>query len=261
MSQPLFAVDCVTYRYGRVPALCDLSMSIDPGERIALLGANGSGKSTLLRVLDGLYFPESGSVRFCGEVLSEERFASDEFAFGFRRRVGLVFQNPDAQLFCPTVFEEVAFGPLQLRWPAAELRARVGEMLDMLQISHLRNRPPHHLSGGEKKKVALASVLVLDPEVVLLDEPTSALDPRSQLQIVDILTGWGRSGKTLITATHDLHVLEDIADGCRILEQGRIVASGSPAEILQDEELLTRSNLVHSHRRPPHSHLHPGHRH
>ena len=144
-------------------ALDGVSLDIQAGKRVALLGANGSGKSTLLRLLDGLYFPGSGAFRSMASRSTEDRFDDDQFAFDFRRRVGLVFQNPDVQLFNPTVFDEVAFGPLQLRWPRSDIVARVNAMLDAMEIAHLKDRPPHRLSGGEKKRVALASVLVLDP--------------------------------------------------------------------------------------------------
>ncbi|MGA1995849.1 MAG: ABC transporter ATP-binding protein [Bryobacteraceae bacterium] len=159
----LFEVAKLTYRYDSLAALDNLSLAFPEGSRVALVGANGSGKSTLLRLLDGLYFPQSGAVRFRGEELTEERFADDRFAFRFRRQVGLVFQNPDVQLFNPTVFDEVAFAPLQLRWPKSEVRQRVAEILERLRLSHLKDRVPHSLSGGEKKRVALASVLPAKP--------------------------------------------------------------------------------------------------
>jgi cobalt/nickel transport system ATP-binding protein len=259
----LFELDRVTYLYQRIRALDNLSLNIPARTRVALLGANGSGKSTLLRVLDGLYFPTSGAVRFQGQGLAEERFGEEKFARDFRRRVGLVFQNPDVQLFNPTVFDEVAFGPLQLRWPKAEIRARVDAMLEKMRITHLRDRVPHRLSGGEKKRVALASVLILDPDVLLLDEPTAALDPRSQGQVVDLLVEWGGGAKSVIAATHDLGTLEDIADHCYVLEAGRLAGEGRPAEILEDRPLLERTNLIHAHRHRHASgevHSHP-HRH
>ena len=130
----------------------------------------------------------------------------------------------------------------------------------MMEIAHLRDRPPHRLSGGEKKRVALASVLVLDPEVLLLDEPTAALDPRSQSQIIDLLIGWGDGSKTVITATHDLGLVEDIADYCFVLQKGRIAAEGKPAEVVRNQELLERANLIHAHRHrhgPDKMHSHP----
>jgi len=182
----LFEVDHLTYRYEGVTAVDDLNLAIPEGSRVALLGANGSGKSTLLRLLDGLIFGQSGAILFRGDDVSEEHMLDDGFALPFRRTVGMVFQNPDVQLFNPTVFDEVAFGPLQLRWPKDQVRDRVSEILDRLRISHLKNRIPQRLSGGEKKRVALASVLVLDPAVLLLDEPTAALDPRSQSEVMRI---------------------------------------------------------------------------
>ena len=244
----MFEIDRVSYSYQGVTALRDLSLTIPEGTRVALLGANGSGKSTLLRLLDGLYFPQDGMVRFRGEDLSEEHFADDAFAFDFRQQVGMVFQNPDVQLFNPTVFDEVAFGPLQLRWPKSDVLDRVGETLERMGIAHLKDRIPHRLSGGEKKRVALASVLVLDPAVLLLDEPTAALDPRSQSQLIDLLVEWGEGAKTVITATHDLGDLEDIADRCYVLDSGQLAGEGTPAEILRDHDLLRRTNLIHAHR-------------
>ncbi len=261
----IFEIDRLTFRYESQIALDDFSLAIPEGSRIALVGANGSGKSTLLRVLDGLYFGQQGSVRFRGDELSEHAFAHDEFALWFRRQVGLVFQNPDVQIFNPTVFDEVAFGPLQMRWPKAEVRDRVGAALERFRIAHLKDRAPHRLSGGEKKRVALASVLVLDPEVLLLDEPTASLDPRSQSELIDQLVGWGGGAKTVITATHDLQHLADIADRCCVMEAGRLAADASPREILGDRGLLERANLVHAHRHThdagaghSHPHAHSG---
>jgi len=267
MSIPVFDVRDVTFRYQKVSALDGLSLTIQPGKRVALLGANGSGKSTLLRILDGLAFPQQGSVFFDGESLTEDRFQDTKFSYGFRRRVGLVFQNPDVQLFSPTVFDEVAFGPLQLGWPKEEVRRQVAQMLEVMKITHLKDRSPHHLSTGEKKRVTLASVLVLDPDVLLLDEPTAALDPKSASQMVDFLVGWRGGKKTVITTTHHLDIVEDIADYCYVFETGRVVAEGAPVEVLRNTELLERTNLIHVHRHVhpsgevhSHPHLHP-HRH
>ena len=179
----IFQAKDLTYRYNDQVALNKLSLDVRKGERLALLGANGSGKSTLIRLLDGLVFPESGTLLFDGEPLTE----ATGFTFQFRRRVGLVFQNPDAQLFNPTVFDEIAFGPLQLGWTKERIREEVSKTLEAMEIAHLRHRSPHQLSGGEKKRVAIASVMILDPEVLLLDEPTAALDPKSQHQIIELL--------------------------------------------------------------------------
>jgi cobalt/nickel transport system ATP-binding protein len=260
---PVFELSNVTYRYREVTALNHLDLTVNAGRRIALLGANGSGKSTLLRILNGLCFPDEGTVRFCGKPLTEESIQNDGFGLDFRRRVGLVFQNPDVQLFCPTVFDEVAFGPLQLRWPADQVRLKIAETLEMLEITHLRDRSPHHLSTGEKKRVALASVLILDPEILLLDEPTAALDPKSASHMIDFLVRARGGGKTVITTTHDLDIVEDIADDCFVFHEGRIAAAGTPAEILGDSTLLKTTGLMHSHLHVhksgevhAHSHLH-----
>jgi cobalt/nickel transport system ATP-binding protein len=266
MAETVFEVRDVEYHYNNVMALDELSLSVKTGQRIAILGANGSGKSTLLRLLDGLCLAERGEVLAFGRPLTEESLADRDFALRFRRRVGLVFQDPDVQLFCSTVFDEVAFGPLQLRWPRDEIRRRVSETLDVMEISHLKNRAPHRLSGGEKKRVALASVLVLDPDVLLLDEPIAALDPKSQGKVIDFLIGWGNGGKTVLTATHDLDIIEDIADNCLVLQGGTLVSQVSPRSLLADQALLERTSLIHAHRHrhasgQVHSHPHQHHKH
>lgn len=260
---PVFEVCDVTYRYREVTALNHLNLTVKSGRRIVLLGANGSGKSTLLRILNGLCFPDKGTVHFCGKPLTEENIQNDGFGVEFRRRVGLVFQNPDVQLFSPTVFDEIAFGPLQLRWPVDKVRRRIAETLEMMEITHLKERSPHHLSMGEKKRVALASVLILDPEILLLDEPTAALDPKSESHMIDFLVRAKGGAKTIVTTTHDLDIAEDIADDCFVFHDGRIVAGGPPAQILADVPLLKSTGLLHSHLHVhksgevhAHSHLH-----
>lgn len=265
MSDTVFELNEVSYAYQGLVALDALTLKIRRGQRIALLGANGSGKSTLLRLLDALYFPQRGELRAFGDVLSEAGFADDAVNYAFRQRVGLVFQNPDVQLFNPTVFDEVAFGPLQMGWPKDKILARVEESLARFAISHLKQRAPHRLSGGEKKRVALASVLILAPEVLLLDEPTAALDPESQGEVIRFLIEARGSGQTIVTATHDLDIVEDIADYAFVLADGRLVAEGRPAEILADQDLLIRTHLAHAHWHihadgKAHQHLH-AHRH
>ncbi|MBS1227488.1 MAG: nickel transporter ATP-binding protein [Proteobacteria bacterium] len=247
MNDCVFDLSHVSFAYPQQPALDDLSLRIRRGERIALLGANGSGKSTLLRLLDALYFPCRGELRAFGEVISEAALADDEVNFAFRRRVGLVFQNPDVQLFNPTVFDELAFGPLQLGWSSEEILRRVEAMLARFAIGHLKHRAAHRLSGGEKKRVALASVLVIDPEVLLLDEPTAALDPQSQGEVVRFLSESRDTGRTIVTATHDLEIVYDIADFVYVLADGKVVGAGAPAEILADQALLRRTHLAHAH--------------
>ena len=245
----LFECRDVHYSYqGRFPALSGIDISIAKGERIALVGANGSGKSTLLNLLDGLLFPDSGTVTYLHRELTEAAFLEEKFSMAFRRSVGLVFQNPDVQLFCPTVREEIAFGPLQLGNDEATVRARMAEMVDMLNIAHLLDRSPHQLSVGEKRKVAFAAVLAVDPEVLLLDEPTAGLDPQTSTHLIEMLSTAAASEKTIVTATHDLHIIEDIADKVYVFGQDRRLAGcGRPAEILADTSLLQANNLIHRH--------------
>jgi len=259
----VFEVRDVSFAYdGRVPALEHVSLTVQAGERLAILGSNGSGKSTLLKVLDGLYFPGQGSVLAFGQPLSEKALQEEAFNFEFRRRVGLVFQDSDVQLFMPSVWEEVAFAPLQLGLAASEVRERVDRALGNLQIERLRERAPHQLSSGEKKRVALASVLSLMPEVWLLDEPTSGLDPRTQSWLLDFILEQGEAGKTVVTATHDLSIVEVIADRVLVLgEDHCLAAQGTPNKVLADEPLLLASNLIHSHWHrhdlAPETHRHP----
>jgi cobalt/nickel transport system ATP-binding protein len=248
-SEPLLAVTGLSYSYlGRFPALDDVSLRVDTGDRVALLGANGCGKSTLLKILDGLLFPDQGAFRAFGEEVTEDRLEDEQFNRGFRSRIGFVFQNSEAQVFSPSVREEIAFGPLSLGMDQPAVSARVDDTLAMLDIAALADRAPYQLSGGEKKRVAIASVLVMNPEVLLFDEPTAALDPRTQAWLVELILELNRAGKTIVMATHDLDILETVADRCLVFsEDHRVAAEGPPARILHDRELLLRVNLIHDH--------------
>ncbi len=242
----LFEVTDLHFAYpGAGPALAGVDLRSRRGERVAILGANGSGKSTLLKLLDGLYFPSRGALRAFGQPLTAAALADDGFNFAFRRRVGLVFQDSDVQLFCPSVWDEVAFAPLQLGLSRAEVVERVQAALDALRIAGLQDRAPHRLSGGEKKRVALASVLSLDPEVWLLDEPTAGLDPRSQAWLVDFLAGQADAGKTVVIATHDLAVVPALAERACLLGEDHTVAADGPAcAVLADRARLVACNLL-----------------
>jgi cobalt/nickel transport system ATP-binding protein len=258
---PAFRLEGATYRYpGGEVGVREVDLTIEPGERVVFLGANGSGKSTLLRVLDGLAFPQEGSVLAFGEPLTEAALSAEAANASFRRQVGLVFQNAEVQLFSASVWDEVAFGPLHMGLEEAEVRQRVAETLELFELEGIQERPPFHLSGGEKRKVALACVLAVNPRVLLLDEPTAGLDPRSQRWVIDMLERLGAAGKTLITATHDLDVVEEIADRVVVFgEDHRTVASDAPHEILADRDLLLQVNLIDP-RFHPHAHG-GGHRH
>ncbi len=247
----VYEVSNVSYAYeGKQAALDRVSLSIPASTSIVILGANGCGKSTLLKLLDGLYFPSEGDITAFGQPLTEEALRDDAFNFAFRRRVGLVFQDSDVQLFSPSVLDELAFAPLQLGVSRAEVNRRVDAALAALRIEKLRERAPHRLSGGEKRRVALASLLTLEPQVWLMDEPTADLDPRSQSWLVEFILQQRDLGRTIVTATHDLQLVEEIADRIFVFsEDHRIEAAGTSAEILADHDLLHRCNLYHYHTR------------
>jgi cobalt/nickel transport system ATP-binding protein len=233
-------------------------------EALAVLGANGSGKSTLLKVLAGLVEPTSGTVRAFGARIDGGALGDETFAQGFRRRVGMVFQSADAQLFSPTVRDEVAFGPLHLGLSRDEVAGRVDDTLGMLGLRDLAERAPYNLSGGEKKKVALASVLSINPEVLLLDEPTNGLDPRTQEWLLELLGQLHLAGKTIVLATHQLDVLGRLADRALVLGEDHRPATDGPLDaVLADRELLLAVNLIHEHAHHhgallhSHPHAHP----
>jgi len=252
----IFELKAVSYSYlKKFPALSEVSLNILPGQKVLFIGANGSGKSTLLQMLDGLIFPDNGIIRAFGIDLNKNYFEAEDFSVSFRKRVGFVFQNPEVQLFCPTVREDIVFGPLNFGMPDGELRKNLGRVAELLKLEKLLDRSPHQLSFGEKKKAALASVLIFSPEVLILDEPTAGLDPKTTRELMDLLIAYHKQGKTVITATHDLHTAYEIADLVHVLgEDKRIIRSGTPEEILQDKEFLLNNNLSHIHTRP-HSHL------
>lgn len=233
----IFEIKNVNYLYlNKIPALNDINLSIEEGEQVAILGANGSGKSTLLKLLDGLIFPSSGVVKAFGKILTENILDGEggDFPQFFRKKVGLIFQNSEAQLFCPTVMDEIKFGPLQLDIPEKEINQRMHDVMEMLKIENLKDRAPYTLSGGEKKKVAIASVLSINPDVLLLDEPTNGLDPRTQRWLVELLIELRKSGKTIIIATHDLGIVEEVSERAVVFsEDHRIVANGETRAILK----------------------------
>jgi cobalt/nickel transport system ATP-binding protein len=248
-AEEILVVDGVSYSYlERFPALVDVSLTIRRGEKVALVGANGCGKSTLLKVLDGLVFPEAGTYSAFGATVTEQSLEDQQFSEAFRSRVGFVFQNSDAQVFSSNVRDEIAFGPLNMGMPVDQVARRVDDTLEMLDIAHLADRAPYQLSGGQKKRVAIASVLVMNPQVLIFDEPTAALDPRTQQWLMELIVELNRAGKTIVLATHDLASLETLADRCLVFsEEHRIVADGEPEDILGDRRLLLSVNLIHHH--------------
>ena len=241
------------YRSNEI-ALKDINLDIHSGEKLVILGANGSGKSTLQKILTGLIFTSKGSYEAFGQLITEETLNDEQLSNAFRQRVGFIFQNSDAQLFSTNVWEEIAFGPLQMKLGFDEVSRRVNEIISMLGLGALQDRPPYKLSGGEKKKVAIASVLSMNPEVLILDEPTNGLDPRTQRWLINLLVQLNKAGKTIITCTHNLDIVEEIADRVLVFsEEHNIVEQGTPQEILSNKELLMSVNLIDEHY---HRHIH-----
>jgi len=235
MSHHIVEALALGYRYADgTEALQDVSFRIHHGESVAVIGANGAGKSTLLQHLNGALMPTSGEMRV-GEVPLRRETLRD-----IRRTVGMVFQDPDDQLFCPTVGEDVAFGPLNLGLPAAEAEARVVQALTRVELLPLRNKPPYHLSGGEKRRAAIATVLAMTPDILVLDEPTAGLDSRARRQLIDLLREFQH---TKIIATHDLDLVLDLCPRSLVLHEGRVKADGTTRSIFADARLLAACHL------------------
>ncbi len=214
-----------SYEGSREEALRGVDFKIGHGEKVALLGPNGAGKSTLLLHTDGLLLPASGEVVVCGMPVERKTLAD------VRRRVGMVFQNPDDQLFMPTVEEDVAFGPLNMGLDAGEVEMRISAAMRAVGAEGLRKRSPMQLSGGQKRAVALAAVLAMRPQILVLDEPTANLDGRTRRSLMSVL---GRIDSTCIIATHDLAMARALCTRAIVMDEGRVVADGSCAEVIAD---------------------------
>ena len=204
----------ICFAYDGNPVLKNVNLSINKGEAIALCGANGSGKSTLLKLINGIIFPEIGEYNFENKKITSDLMCNHKYAKYFHQRLGFVWQNPDVQLFCGSVEEELAFAPEQMGLPGIEVKQRVEDALKLFCIEKLRYRAPYYLSGGEKKKVAIASILTMNPMVWTFDEPLSALDEKTKIWLVNFLLELKKVGKTIIFSSHDTNLIEQLADRC-----------------------------------------------
>lgn len=230
-------VETIDLRYSYpdgTAALAGISFRITHGESVGIVGANGAGKSTLLQHLNGCLLPTAGSVRIGDSPISKGTLAT------IRRTVGMLFQDPDDQLFMPTVYDDVAFGPLNLNLPAEEVTRRCDEALTAVGALHLRDRPPYKLSVGEKRAVAIATVLSLSPDILVMDEPSAGLDPKARRRLIKLLGGFKH---TKIIATHDLDLVLDLCPRTIIIARGELLADGATAEVFADEDLLERGQL------------------
>ncbi len=236
MSHHLVEAEDLSYVYPETECgIQKISFRITHGESVAIVGANGAGKSTLLQHLNGYLVPSGGKVRIGDYPLSRENIKA------VRRSVGMVFQDPDDQLFMPTVFDDVAFGPLNLGLPQEEVQTRVRDALEKVGAGHLSKRASYRLSGGEKRSVAIASVLAISPDILVMDEPSSNLDPLARKRLIELLLTFKH---TKIIATHDLDLATDVCQRTIILHNGRISADGPTLEIFKDEKLLLKSGLA-----------------
>lgn len=235
----IFAVKISSLSYAypdATQAISNISLSIPRGEKVALLGANGSGKSTLLQHLNGLILPQHGSIEVLEHQLNKENLKQ------IRKIVGVVFDNPDDQLFSTSVYEDIAFGPRNLGYSQGRVDECVQHAMKAVLVEDLQTRPPNALSLGQQKKVAIAGVLAMTPEIIVLDEPFSGLDPHFTEQFLSILEELHNSGRTLIVSTHDVDLVYEWADQCIILKDGKVLAQGKPS-ILENSDLMKLAKL------------------
>jgi cobalt/nickel transport system ATP-binding protein len=239
-EKPIIQLKGVSYFYAssETKALDNIDLDFYPGEKIAILGANGAGKSTLFRHLNGILKPAAGEILVKGEHISKKNIRM------VRQTVGIVFQNPDDQILAPTIEQDIAFGPINMGLDEEEVERRVKKALELVNLSGFEERSPHHLSGGQKKLVAIAGVLAMQPEVVVLDEPTAGLDPQSAENIMKIIDGMNKDfGITIILSTHDVDIVPLFADRVYVMHHGRIEANGTAKEIFKNHQVLKNAHL------------------
>ena len=238
---PILEVKNLCHRYPHLEenTLKNINLKVYKGERIAVLGANGAGKSTLFKHLNGILRPLSGEVLIKGDKLTKKNVRA------CRETVGIVFQNPDDQVLAPSVEEDIAFGPINMGLPREEVEMRVKEALEMVGLKGFEDRAPHHLSGGQKKLVAIAGILAMRPEVIVLDEPTAGLDPLSSSRFLELIIKMNRElGITMLLSTHNVDIVPYFAERVFVLHHGKLEADGSPEEIFSDPGLLRKAHLT-----------------
>ncbi|NOW90065.1 cobalt/nickel transport system ATP-binding protein [Clostridium beijerinckii] len=238
MRKLILKIEDLHYDYGNgKSALNGVNIDIYEGEKIAIIGSNGSGKSTFFLNVDGVLTPEQGKIIYRDTVINKKNLKE------LRKNIGIVFQDADNQIIASTVRAEVGFGPMNLKLPKDEVLKRVDEALEYMNISHLKDRPPHYLSGGEKKRVSIADIIAMKSEIIIFDEPTAALDPLNAMMLEDVLLKLGTEGKTMLISTHDVDFTYRWAERVLVFNEGKIIADGSPIEIFTNMEILKQANL------------------
>ncbi len=238
MRKLILKIEDLHYTYGNGKSALDgVSVDIYEGEKIAVIGSNGSGKSTFFLNIDGVLTPEQGKIFYRDMIINKKNLNE------LRKNIGIVFQDADNQIIASTVKAEVGFGPMNLKLPKEEVLKRVDEALEYMNISNLKDRPPHYLSGGEKKRVSIADIIAMKSEIVIFDEPTAALDPLNAMMLEEVLLKLGAEGKTMLISTHDVDFTYRWAERVLVFNEGKIIADGAPLEIFQNVEILNAANL------------------
>ena len=239
-TTPVLRVRDLRFKYNdEKHALNGVDWDIEEGEKIAVLGSNGAGKSTFFLNINGVLKPHSGEIFYRGEKINRKNLNH------LRKNVGIVFQDADNQIIASTVMAEVSFGPMNLKLPKKEVLRRVDKALDYMNIQEFRDRPPHYLSGGEKKRVSIADIIAMESEVVIFDEPTAALDPQNAAMLEEVLEKMGQEGRTLLISTHDVDFAYRWAERVIVFSEGKVIADDTPLHVFQQEDILQKANLKH----------------
>lgn len=241
----MIKLENISFTYKNKTALDNVNVQINEGESIAIIGPNGSGKSTLLKLLNAIIFPSKGKYTFNNIEVNEEYLRNNKNLKSFHKRLGFVFQNSDAQLFCPTVFEEIAFGLMQMQLSEEVVKERVNDCLNLLNIEKLKYEHPYNLSGGEKKRVAISSVLAMNPEVITFDEPMNGIDPKGKRFLRNLFIDLNNGGKTIICATHDFEYIQGVFNRAIVFsEEHKIIRDDVYEKVIKDEAFLREYNII-----------------
>ncbi|WP_300259476.1 ABC transporter ATP-binding protein [Clostridium sp.] len=241
----MIKLEDLSFKYKDEIVLEDINLTINKGEAIALIGPNGSGKTTLLKILNGILLPSKGKYILDGEEITKKNLEDNLFSKRFHKKIGFIFQNSDVQLFCPDVYDEIAFGPMQMGLSKEEIDVRVNDCLKLLSIEKLKYKESYKLSGGEKKRVAIASVLALNPEILVLDEPLNEIDPKGKKFIRELLIELNKSGKTIICSTHEFEYIKDVFNRAIVFsDDHKIIRDDNFNNVCSDKQFLEDNNII-----------------